>query len=223
MRSGMVRLFLVRHGETDHNAAMRYIGRTDLGLNAAGRAQARALGEALENLGVVRVMTSPLRRALDTAREIARRVGVAPEVDGRLTEMDFGSWEGLTRDEVRERSPEEAERLAAWEADPWSSPPGGRGLAGIESGLREALDEIAADDLGGPGGLVSHVGPLKALLAMALGDDHGAFRRIFLDPATVSVVDWGERPVIRLVNSHAHLGWDAARWMQPKREPREVR
>jgi broad specificity phosphatase PhoE len=222
MGSGRIRLFLVRHGETDHNAAMRYIGRTDLGLNPRGRAQARALGEALEHLGVARVMTSPLRRARDTAREIARRVGVRPEMDGRLAEMDFGTWEGLTRDEVRARSPDDADRLAEWEADPWSAPPGGRGLADIEFGLRELLSEVSEDAPAGPVALVSHVGPMKALLAMALGDDHGAFRRIFLDPATVSVVDWGPRPTIRLVNSHAHLGWESARWMTAATTRREV-
>ena len=62
--------------------------------------------------------------------------------------------------------------------------------------------------------LVSHVGPLKALLCAALDLPMSGMRRLFLDPATVSVVDWGARPVVRLFNSHCHLGWAGARWMR---------
>jgi probable phosphoglycerate mutase len=62
--------------------------------------------------------------------------------------------------------------------------------------------------------LVSHVGPVKALIAATLGAAPGAVQRMFLDPATISVVDWAdERRVLRLFNSHAHLGWANARWM----------
>ena len=66
--------------------------------------------------------------------------------------------------------------------------------------------------------LVSHVGPIKALLAASLDLplDRGG-RRIFLDPGTVSVVDWGDPPILRLCNSHAHAGWTSARWMEPRR------
>lgn len=223
MGADLIRLYLVRHGETDHNAAMRYIGRSDHGLNPRGRHQARALGEAFRRLAVASVLTSPLRRARDTAREIARSANAPMECDRRLQEMDFGAWEGLTRDEVRQRSPEDAHRLERWETDPWLSPPRGRGLAEIEHGLREMLDQLATEAPADPIVIVSHVGPLKTLLAMALRGDHGAFRRIFLDPATVSVVDWGERPVVRLVNSHAHLGWESARWMPSQTEGGELR
>jgi broad specificity phosphatase PhoE len=61
--------------------------------------------------------------------------------------------------------------------------------------------------------LVSHVGPIKALLCAALGAPLASARHLFLDPGTLSVVDWGERPVVRLFNAHGHLGWEAARWM----------
>src|SRR6266849_4331771 len=63
--------------------------------------------------------------------------------------------------------------------------------------------------------LVSHVGPIKALLCAALGAPVSAAFRIFLDPATISVVDWRQTmPVVRLLNSHSHLGWEQARWMR---------
>jgi broad specificity phosphatase PhoE len=61
--------------------------------------------------------------------------------------------------------------------------------------------------------LVSHVGPIKAILCAALHVPLTTARHLFLDPATISVVDWGARPLVRLFNAHGHLGWEAARWM----------
>jgi broad specificity phosphatase PhoE len=60
---------------------------------------------------------------------------------------------------------------------------------------------------------VSHAGPIKALLAAALDIPLQSTQHLFLDPGTISVVEWGEWPLLRLFNSHAHLGWPAARWM----------
>jgi probable phosphoglycerate mutase len=62
--------------------------------------------------------------------------------------------------------------------------------------------------------LVSHVGPIKALLTAVLGIPLQASRRMFLDPGTISVVEWDTHPFLRLFNSHAHLGWSSARWMR---------
>ncbi len=61
--------------------------------------------------------------------------------------------------------------------------------------------------------LVSHVGPIKALIASALEIPLQSSRWFFLDPGTISVVEWGKHPFVRLFNSHAHLGWTSARWM----------
>jgi broad specificity phosphatase PhoE len=61
--------------------------------------------------------------------------------------------------------------------------------------------------------LVTHVGPIKALLCAVLDSPLATARRMFLDPGTVTVLDWGEPPVVRLFNSHGHLGWESARWM----------
>jgi len=66
--------------------------------------------------------------------------------------------------------------------------------------------------------LVSHVGPVKALLCRALGAPLTSMFHFFLDPATINVIDWrDEQPLVRLVNSHAHLGWDQARWLTDAR------
>jgi probable phosphoglycerate mutase len=80
--------------------------------------------------------------------------------------------------------------------------------------MLELASQLEVEDAGRWIVLVTHVGPIKALLAAALGVPIPAARRLFLDPATISVVDWGKTPLIRLVNSHGHLGWESARWMQ---------
>jgi len=77
------------------------------------------------------------------------------------------------------------------------------------------VEQLAATHAGQTLALVSHVGPIKVLLATALAVPISASFRIFLDPATISVIDWqsGGHALVRLVNSHAHLGWTEARWM----------
>ena len=89
----------------------------------------------------------------------------------------------------------------------------GESLGDVRARVLDMLTELASTTASGPVVLVSHVGPLKVVLCEALGLEARAMARLFLDPATVSVVDWTPRPVVRLFNSHAHLGWTNARWM----------
>jgi len=126
--------------------------------------------------------------------------------------MSFGRWEGMSRTEVLESDPA---NLAAWEADPERvAPPDGESLGDVAIRVTELVDSLRQDPPDGPAALVSHVGPIKVLLCAALDLPMSGMRRLFLDPATVSVVDWGARPVVRLFNSHCHLGWTGARWMR---------
>ncbi len=207
------RLFLVRHGETAANAEMRYLGSRDDPLTERGMEQAGRLADSFENLPVSAILSSPLRRALDTAAPVARKLGLRLQIDSRLREGDFGEWEGLTRREVLDRSAEAAALLVRWEKDPRCTPPGGESMEAVQARMLELVAEQAARPAQGWIVLVSHVGPIKALLAAALDLPISSVSRFFLDPATISVIDWGNPPVLRLFNSHAHLGWDQARWI----------
>ena len=90
-----MKIYLIRHGETDWNAQGRIQGREDIPLNAVGRAQAMRCGVALQGQGIERVVTSPLQRALETGQWIAEAVGHVPvTVDTGLIEREFGSWSG---------------------------------------------------------------------------------------------------------------------------------
>ena len=63
--------------------------------------------------------------------------------------------------------------------------------------------------------MMRHIALAAALLCAALGAPLATARHLFLDPGTLTVLDWGERPVVRLFNAHGHLGWESARWMAP--------
>jgi probable phosphoglycerate mutase len=190
---------------------MRYLGSVDEPLSPGGTEQAERLAAALGPLPLAAVYASPLRRTSDTGRRIAAARGLDLRLDDRLREQRFGSWEGLTRPEVLER---DREQLLKWEADLSLSPPEGESLASVQERVIAFVEELRREHAGAWLALVSHVGPIKALLCAALSAPLATARHLFLDPGTLTVLDWGERPVVRLFNAHGHLGWEAARWMQ---------
>jgi probable phosphoglycerate mutase len=206
-----VRLFLARHGETAGNREMRYLGSVDQPLAPGGLEQAERLAEALAPLPLDAVYASPLRRAADTGGRIAAARGLDLRIETRLREQCFGAWEGMTRSEVLER---DRELLLGWEADLGTAPPGGEALSSVQERMLALVEDFRREHAGSWIALVSHVGPIKALLCAALGAPLATARHLFLDPGTLTVIDWGERPVVRLFNAHGHLGWEAARWMR---------
>jgi broad specificity phosphatase PhoE len=210
------RLFLVRHGETLANREYRYIGTRDDLLSTSGQTQAIQLAEALSVLPIAAVYSSPLQRTLNTAIPIAARHSLEVQRVDDLRECDFGTWEGLTRAEVIERSPEDSQRLHEWEQNAAIAPPGGENFEELQQRVVAAVERLVHTHPDQSIVLVSHVGPIKVLLGAAIEAPLSSAFRIFLDPATISVVDWRDaaNATVRLVNSHAHLGWNQARWMK---------
>ncbi|MFB3921344.1 MAG: histidine phosphatase family protein [Terriglobia bacterium] len=138
----MALFYFVRHGVSGWNAENRLCGRTDVALSDEGRRQAALLGERLRGLAPSALYTSPLRRAMETAEILAASVGRKPTVDDRLTELDYGAWEGKTFAEIMAQ---EGDAFRAWDADPGNVPPRG-GESGAQALRRVApfLDEITA-------------------------------------------------------------------------------
>jgi broad specificity phosphatase PhoE len=208
------RLILARHGETLANREFRYIGIIDHLLSEHGRLQAGQLAEALSMLPITAVYSSPLQRAFCTAESIAAKHALAVQILSGLIEGSFGSWEGMSRAEVLVHSPQDEQQLLAWERDPNVAPPDGESFAMIYERALTTVEQLAQAHIGQTIVLVSHVGVIKALLCAALGTPLTSASHIFLDPATISVVDWHPLyPLLRLLNSHAHLGWEQACWM----------
>jgi probable phosphoglycerate mutase len=137
-------IYLIRHGQTEHNVARRYQGSLDSPLTALGAAQARAMGLSLRSLidpQDVALFSSPLGRALETAQLVAEDAGIPgdPIIDEGLAEISLGSWDGLTIDQIEERRPEGLGR------DDWyfQSPDGER-YDPFETRLAAALARITA-------------------------------------------------------------------------------
>jgi broad specificity phosphatase PhoE len=197
-------LVLVRHGRTAWNAERRFVGRTDVDLDEHGEAQARAVGAVL---GDVRALyTSPLRRARRTAELLG--TGLEPVVDDAFVELDYGELEGVRLDDV---SP------ATWRTlrDDHDTPlPGGESFADVHARVAAALDALFADRDGAARRdgahvvVVSHVSPIKAAVAWALGMgpeiasrlrlDNGSITRIAQGPFGPVLASFNEQPVVSL-------------------------
>jgi len=195
---------LLRHGETPMSVQKRYAGRSDVPLTDAGVQQAAAAAKRLAPAGLDVIVTSPLLRTVQTAREVAAVTGAAVVTDDGFRETDFGAWEGLTFTEVRERWPAE---LAAWLADPQAAPPGGESFAGVSTRVTAALNRVLADQEGQRVLIVSHVTPIKTLVAAALLAPPAALFRMHLDVAALSEINWyADGPaVLRSFNDTSHL------------------
>ncbi|RMF14074.1 MAG: histidine phosphatase family protein [Candidatus Dadabacteria bacterium] len=200
----MTRLYLIRHGTTEWTKSGRYSGRSDPALAEQGRIEAAALAEWLGQRGLapVPVWTSPLIRCHETARILCDQLGwSAPQIDPRLQEIDYGQWEGRTRDDIEREQPD---AFADWDADPTRRPPpGGEPVADVLARVRAVIDDARRIDRLM---LVAHRTVSRVLLADLLGVPLGAYRRR-LDhrPAGLTIVDLDDatgEATLRLYNFH---------------------
>jgi len=195
---------LLRHGQTPMSVQKRYAGLSDVPLTEVGVQQAAAAGKRLASAGLTAIVTSPLARAVRTAEAVAAATGAPVEADEGFRETDFGAWDGLTFAEVGERWPAE---LTAWLADPDVAPPGGESFADVSTRVEGALRRVLAGHQGRTVLIVSHVTPIKTLVAAALLAPPPALYRMHLDVAALCQVDWyADGPaVLRSFNDTGHL------------------
>jgi probable phosphoglycerate mutase len=165
-----VRLYYVRHGETEWNLAKRYQGQRDVPLNATGRTQAARNGGVLAqtlagDAATFDYVASPLARARETMEIVRGELGLVPEdyrTDDRLKEIHYGHWEGLLWDDLSRIDPA---GVAARAADAWQwQPDGGESLQALSSRVESWLTEISRDSV-----VVAHGGVSRVLRGLALG------------------------------------------------------
>jgi probable phosphoglycerate mutase len=200
------RLLLVRHGVTEYSVAKRFAGRSDLELTEAGREQARRAAARVAELGPVDVVvSSPLRRTRQTAQQLADRLELPVLIEDGMVETDFGDWDGYTFAEVSQKWPAELQR---WLDDPSVAPPSGESFETVTRRVRRARDRILAQHTGKTVAVVSHVSPIKILVRLALDAPPSALQRMFLGPASISVIDYySDGPAsLQSFNDTAHLG-----------------
>jgi broad specificity phosphatase PhoE len=201
----MIRLLLARHAPTDWNTKGRFQGHEDIALGDTGRSLAALLADRLGEERIDEIQTSDLRRALETARAVADARGLPLRLDTRLRELNFGSWQGLTYDEVRQAYPE---ALAAWEADSLRvAPTGGETLAQLATRIGGFLGGLTTEATPDRTVLVAgHQGSLQVLLCLALGLPPGARWQFRVDPAALSELNlYPEGTIVNFLNDTHHL------------------
>ena len=190
-------LILVRHGESVANAQGLLLGRTDAELTETGRVQAEAVTSLLLH-PVAEVRSSPLTRARHTAELFG--LGLPVVVDDRWIEVDYGEYECQPLGGIP------AEVWQRWQSDRGFRPAGGESLAEVDSRVGAACEELFASDGAGARRadgdvvVVSHVTPIKAAVAWALGTTD-LYWRLFLKTASVTRIGWNrEAPILHGYN-----------------------
>jgi broad specificity phosphatase PhoE len=190
-------IWLVRHGMTDA-VGRRITGRLPgFSLSQHGRAQVARLAERLGRARLAAVYTSPLERALETARAIASRHELRPVIRPALTDVEFGSWSG--------QSLEELEGVPAWRRfnafRSGSRPPGGEHISEVQTRMVVELEALRLEHPSDCIAVVSHADPIRAAIGFYLGVTADLQQRLGLDPASLTLLELGsERVTLRLLN-----------------------
>jgi probable phosphoglycerate mutase len=199
------RVYLVRHGATPLTAEDRFSGAVGVDLSAEGRRQAQLLATRLADESLAAIYCSPLGRTVETAAIIAAPHNLTPVRRDGLREISHGRWEGLTRQEVEARFPDE---YASWEADPFTFAPldGESGVAVLARAL-PVIREVVVAHSGGNVLVVSHKATLRLVLSSLLGFDARGYRdRLDQSPACLNAVDFKDpvRARLMLFNDVSH-------------------
>jgi broad specificity phosphatase PhoE len=175
-------LLLIRHGESVLGRAKRYAGHRDTPLTCRGRSQASRLRARVSAFRPDVVVSSDLRRCLETAELLAPDARIL--ASERLRELDFGEWDGLSARTCRRR---DRSRFDRWMLDPWSTrPPGGESLRQLWTRVRAYVATLARRFPGRTLAIVTHAGPIRALLA----PEPSRFWSVDVPPASLFAVDW---------------------------------
>ena len=199
----MTTLYLVRHGQTAWNKEEVFRGRADIPLNDTGRKEALLTGEYLKRVKVDSLYSSPLSRAVETAEAIARYQGKEVEISDGLIDIDFGRWQGVSHEEVKERY---GDLYWQWKHTPHLVRfPGGESLEDVRERALRVIDEIVPDHGDETLLMVSHRVVNKTVLCGLLGLDNSHFWQIGQDTGCINILEFGEGFTLRRLNDTSHL------------------
>ncbi len=198
-------VFLVRHGETCWNHARRYQGHTDIDLSEAGINQAKALSQKLAREEIAAFYSSDLNRAYDTACILAKPHGARVTKLPALREINFGAWEGLTRQEIINRYPKLSQEW--WKAPAQTQLPEGENLSEVARRATQALVDIAQKYPEEKVLVAAHGGTIRAAVAAMIRMDLNQYWRIRQDNTALNVIEIysAERAQLLLFNDTCHL------------------
>jgi len=187
-------LFLVRHGRTAINVGNKLQGRIDHPLDDVGIQQSIEIAAVIRNID--RVISSPLIRAKQTAEAFGKPI----EIEERFIELDYGDFDGMLQKDVSE------DIWRQWRGNNDYRPPNGESLHELDGRVRGALSDLMEDARLKNVVVVSHVSPIKAAIAWAIGSDVGVSWKMLLDRASISRIEITENgPRMRGFNDTSHL------------------
>ena len=198
-------LYFLRHGETTASQTGGYCGGLDPELTPAGRLMAEDFADRHASLPWTAILSSPLGRAVATAKPLCEATGIRMQVKDGLKEIAFGQWEGKTPEDVNREFHDDYIR---WLTDPgWNAPTGGQ--KGIEVARRSSLvlEEIENTYPVGNVLVVSHKATIRIMLCSLLGIDIGRFRdRINMPVGAVSIVEMAAHgPLVHMMGDRSYL------------------
>ncbi|OPY58215.1 MAG: Phosphoserine phosphatase 1 [Pelotomaculum sp. PtaU1.Bin035] len=201
------RIFFVRHGETAWNALMKLQGHADVSLSDRGREQVELLARRLAGEKIHCFYSSDLSRACETAEIIAKPHRLNIKTVPALREINFGVWEGLTIQEIKEVF---ADEIKMWWANPLSTRiPGGETLNDVAERSVGAVKKIIGDHSDENIVIVSHGGTIRSIIGSVLGMNLNEYWRLHLDNACLNLVDFPhwDRGILKLFNDCTHLSY----------------
>jgi broad specificity phosphatase PhoE len=197
-------ILLVRHGQTKSNLTRLYMGRSEEDLDDAGLAQVRRLASRLAGPPINAVYSSPLQRAMATARILAEPHRLKVRSLDDLLEINFGEWQGLYLEDIRRGWPKIWE---GWKKDPsQEAVPGGERFSQVAKRAVRALNTITSENPNSRVLLVSHEIIIKIMIMWSLRTSYNIYRQFVISNASLSLIqvrgNWFQ---VVTVNDHSHL------------------
>lgn len=188
MGDTLARFILVRHGETIWNRQRKYQGQSDVPLTNEGRLQAKTLSERLKNEKIDVIYASDLDRTMETAKILARYHGRKVMPATLMRELSFGIWEGMTYDEIIQKWPQE---YKMWQADPYNKkPPDGETLSELCERVSKFLMETAKKYPDSRILVVTHAGPIRAILSVLLNLKQDFFWKFKISNTSLTIIEY---------------------------------
>ncbi|GAB6189099.1 histidine phosphatase family protein [Marinitoga arctica] len=212
-----MKIYLIRHGMTDWNLKRKWQGNVDIDLNEIGIKQAENLGRRFKNINFVKVYSSPLKRAYNTALPIAENIQSKPEIIEDFKEVQVSLWNGYNINEVKKKFSMEFE---LWSKDPWAFISGVESLGEAQKRGVNSLKKIIRKNDGNIV-IVSHALLVRTLICWVLNLPLNQHRNFMLDNASVTTIEILESKV-RILNLNETWHLDEGNLIHPSTVEEEM-
>lgn len=200
-----LKIYLLRHGETEYSQRGAYCGALDPELTPEGSQMAQAFADAYRSIPWTAIYASPMKRAIATAQPLCDVLKLGMQIRDGLKEIAYGEWEDREQDAVRQQYEQDYIR---WLTEPaWNPPTGGETAMQVASRALPVITEIESSYTSGNVLVVSHKATIRIILCSLMGIDIGRYRdRIDAPAASVSIVKFDKHgPMLEVLGDRNHM------------------